>query len=171
MTKNKSKRTAPIAKSGYRRTSTGNSTTPKMTKGTVSFIEKLAEKDSKRKKKKEAKKTEAGNARRLAKYGLIDKDKVKAARKSPSKYKKKNKKKKGSSSTPRPLPHTLTHPPLAQTHPAIRTTPRAMSRRGNRETRSPAKTTSAINPQPKLRAKLRKKIRYRSSHNPWRTPS
>ena len=95
MTKNKSKKTAP--KSDYRRTSTsGNSTTPKMTKGTVSFIEKLAEKDSKRKKKKESKKIEDGIVRRLAKHGLVDKDKVRAARKSSSKHKKK-KKKKGSS--------------------------------------------------------------------------
>ena len=77
MTKSKSKKTAP--KSDYRRTSTGNSTTPKMTKDTVSFIEKLAEKDSKRKKKKEAKKTQDGIVRRLAKNGLIDKDKVKSA--------------------------------------------------------------------------------------------
>ena len=53
MNKNKSQKTAP--KTEYRRTSIGNSTTPKMTKGTVSFIEKLPEKDSKRKKKKEAK--------------------------------------------------------------------------------------------------------------------
>ena len=45
-----------------------------MTKDTVSFIEKLTEKDSKRKKKKEAKKTEDGIVRRLAKNGLIDKD-------------------------------------------------------------------------------------------------
>ena len=96
MTKTKSKKTAP--KSDFRRTPTsGNSTTPKMTKDTVSFIEKLAEKDSKRKKRKEAKKTEDGIVRRLAKHGLVDKDKVKAARKSSSTHKKK--KKKGSSSS------------------------------------------------------------------------
>ena len=89
MTKNKSKKTAP--KSDYCRTSIGNSTTPKVTKDTVSFIEKPAEKDSKRKKKKESKKTEDGIVRRLAKNGLIDKDKVKAARKSSSKHKKKKK--------------------------------------------------------------------------------
>ena len=82
MTKHKSKKTAP--KSDYRRTSTGNSTTPTMTKDTVRFIEKLAEKDSKRKKRKEAKKTEDGIVRHLGKNGLIDKDKVKAARKSSS---------------------------------------------------------------------------------------
>ena len=50
-----------------------------MTKETASFIEKLAEKDSKRKKKTEAKNTEDGVVRRFAKNGLIDKDKVKAA--------------------------------------------------------------------------------------------
>ena len=92
--KNKSKKSAP--KSDYRRTSIGNSTTPKMTKDTTSFIEKLAEKDSKRTKKKETKKKEDGIVRRLAKNGRIDKDKVKAARKSSTK---KKKKKKGSSSS------------------------------------------------------------------------
>ena len=60
-----------------------------MTKDTVSFIEKLAEQDSKRKKKQDAKKTEDGIVRRLAKNGLIDKDTVKAAKKSTSKKKKK----------------------------------------------------------------------------------
>ena len=58
MTENKSKKTAP--KSDYRRTPIGNSTTPKMTKGTVSFIEKLPEKDSKRKTKKQKAVTHAG---------------------------------------------------------------------------------------------------------------
>ena len=53
------------------RTSIGNSTTPRLTKEMASFIEKLAEKDSKRKKKKEHKKTEDGIVRRLAKQGLI----------------------------------------------------------------------------------------------------
>ena len=48
-----------------------------MTKETASFIEKLAEKDSKRKKTKDAKKPEDGIVRRLAKNSLIDKDKVK----------------------------------------------------------------------------------------------
>ena len=52
-----------------------------MTNEMVSFIEKLAEKDSKRKKKKDTKKTEDGIVRPLAKNGLIDKDKVKAATK------------------------------------------------------------------------------------------
>ena len=69
MTKNKSKKSAP--KSDHRRTSIGNSITPKMTKETASFIEKLAKKDSKRKKKKGAKKTEDGIVRSLAKNGLI----------------------------------------------------------------------------------------------------
>ena len=41
----------------HRRTSTGNPSTPRMTKETASFTEKLAEKDSKRKKKKETNKT------------------------------------------------------------------------------------------------------------------
>ena len=45
-----------------------------MTNEAVSFIEKLAEKDSKRKKKKDAKKSEDGIVRHLAKNGLIDKD-------------------------------------------------------------------------------------------------
>ena len=41
MTKNKSKKSAP--RSDYRRTSTGNAATPKVTKETAaSFIEKLA---------------------------------------------------------------------------------------------------------------------------------
>ena len=98
MTKNKSKKTAH--KSDYRRTSTsGNSTTSEMTKDTASFIEKLAEKDSKRKKKKEAKKTEDGIVRRLAKHGRIDKDKVKAAQKSSSKAQERKKKKEGLSSS------------------------------------------------------------------------
>ena len=70
MTKNKSKKTAP--KSDYRRTSTGNSTTPIMTTETASFIESLAGKDSKRKKKNDAKESEDGIVRRLAKNGLID---------------------------------------------------------------------------------------------------
>ena len=69
MTKTKSKTSTP--KSDYRRTLIVNFTTPKMTKGTVSFIEKLAEKDSKRKNKNVAKKTEDGIVRRLAKNGLI----------------------------------------------------------------------------------------------------
>ena len=77
----------------------GNSTTPnlKMTKETATFIVRLAEKDSKRKKKKDAKKPKDGVVRRIAKNGLVDKDKVKAAKTSPSK--KKKKKKKGSSSS------------------------------------------------------------------------
>ena len=50
-----------------------------MTKEAASFIEKLAEKDSKRRKKKELKKTEDGIVPRLAKQGLIDKAKLKQA--------------------------------------------------------------------------------------------
>ena len=93
MTKHKrSKKSVP--KSKYQRTSIGNSTTPKITKETVIFSEKLAEKDSKQKKKKDAKNTEDGIVRRLAKNGLIDKAKVKAAEN--SSYKK-TKKKKGPS--------------------------------------------------------------------------
>ena len=63
MNKTKNKKSAP--RSDYRRTSigTGNSTTPKMAKETASFIEKLAEKDSEQKKKKDAKKTEDGMIR------------------------------------------------------------------------------------------------------------
>ena len=89
MAKNKSKKTAP--KSDYRRTSIANSTAPEMPKDMVSFIEKLAEKTSKRKKKKEAKKTEDNIIpfiRRLAKNGLNDEDKVKAAQQTPSTKKK-----------------------------------------------------------------------------------
>ena len=82
----KSKNSTP--RSDYRRTSTGNATTRKVTKGMVSFIEKLAEKDSNQTKKKDTK--------NLATDGLIDKDKVKAANTSSSK---KNKNKKGSSSS------------------------------------------------------------------------
>ena len=78
MTKNKSKERTP--RSDYRCTSTGNATTSKMTKETVSFIEKLAEKDSTRKKVKVANKTEDGIVRRLAKNSPIDNDKVKAAK-------------------------------------------------------------------------------------------
>ena len=71
-----------------------------MTKETASFIEKLAEKDSKRKKKNEHNKPEDGIVRRLAKQGLIDNAKAKAPRKSSSKKKKKKKKKgRGSSSS------------------------------------------------------------------------
>ena len=40
----------------------------------------LIEKDSKRRKKKEHKKTEDGIVRRLAKHGLMDKTKAKAVR-------------------------------------------------------------------------------------------
>ena len=87
MTKTKGKKGA--SKPDGRRTSIWNSTTPRMTKETASFIEKLHEKDSKRKKNKEHKKTEDGSVRRLAKQGLIDKAKAKAARKSSSKKKKK----------------------------------------------------------------------------------
>ena len=97
MTKSKSKKTAP--KSDYRHTSIVNSRSLKMTTDTVSFIDKLAEKDSKRKKKKEATKTEDnGIVRRLAKNSLIDKDKVKATQKLSSKNNK-TKKKKGLSSS------------------------------------------------------------------------
>ena len=70
MTTNKSKKSAP--RTEYRRTSTGNSRTPKLTTETASFIEKLAGKDSKRKKKNDAKESEDGIVRRLAKNGLID---------------------------------------------------------------------------------------------------
>ena len=97
MTKNKSKKSAP--KSEYRRASIGNSTTPKMAKETVSLIEELAEKDSKRKKKKDARKTEDGIVRRLAKNGLIDKDKAKQSSHKKNSSQKKKKKKKGSSSS------------------------------------------------------------------------
>ena len=166
MTKNKSKKSAP--KSGYLRTSIANSTALKMNKDTASFIGKLAEKDSKRKKKKEAlaKKTEDGIVRRLAKNGLIaiDKDKVKAARKSSSKIKKK---KKGAFSSSSAYSDSSS---LVLTPPATRTAPRAMARRRNRRKRSLAETTATINPRPKLRAKLKKKIRYRSLHNPWKKP-
>ena len=64
----------------------------------MTFIKKLAEKDSTRKKKKDTKKTEDGIVRRLAKNGLIDRVTVKAAKKSSSK------KKKGSSSSS--FPHS-----------------------------------------------------------------
>ena len=67
-----------------------------MTKETASFIEKLAEK---RKKNEDAKKPEDGIVPRLAKNGLIDKDKVKAAGKSSSKKKKKTKGSPSSSSS------------------------------------------------------------------------
>ena len=55
-----------------------------MTKETASFIEKLAERGSKRTQKKELGKTEGGIVHRLAKQGLIDKAKAKAARESTS---------------------------------------------------------------------------------------
>ena len=58
------------SKSDSRHTLIVNLTTPRMTKETASFIEKLAEKDSKRTKKKEPKTTEGGIVRRLAKQGL-----------------------------------------------------------------------------------------------------
>ena len=73
----------------------GNATTPKITKGTASFIGKraISEEDSKRKKKKDAKKIGDGIVRRLAifwcKNGLIDKGKVKAAAEPSSTKKKK----------------------------------------------------------------------------------
>ena len=136
-----------------------------MTKETASFIEKLAEKYLKRKKKNGAKKVEDGIVRRLAKNGLIDKDnyKVKAAGKNPRRRKRRRRR-------ARPLHHplTLTHSLLAQTPPATPTTPRAMARRINRRKRSLEKTTTTINLRPTLRAKLGKKIRYRSLHNQWR---
>ena len=54
-----------------------------MTKDAASFLEKMAGKDSKRKKKKDTKTTEAGVARRLAKQGRFENAKAnsKAARK------------------------------------------------------------------------------------------
>ena len=64
----------------------------KITKEVASFIDKLTEKDSTRNKKKESRKTEDGIVRRLAKNGLIDKNKVKAARTSSTKTNKKTKK-------------------------------------------------------------------------------
>ena len=70
MPKTKGKKDAP--KPDHRRASIENSTTLRMAKNTVSFIEELAKNDSKRKKKTETKKTEDGIVRRLAKQGLID---------------------------------------------------------------------------------------------------
>ena len=66
----KTKGNQDTSKPDHRRTSIGNSTTPRMTKAMVSFIEKLAEKDFTRKKKTKTKKTdplEDGIVRRLAK--------------------------------------------------------------------------------------------------------
>ena len=98
-----------------RNKNTGNSTTPKpyasqgsntskggvLSKESASYIEKMVGRETKRKKKKEQKKTEDGIVKRLAKNGLIDKDKVGSLlKKKPSTKKKKNKKKKGSSSSP-----------------------------------------------------------------------
>ena len=107
MPKTKGKKDAP--KPDHRRASIENSTTLRMAKDTVSFIEELAKNDSKRKKKKETKKTEDGIVRRLAKQGLIDINLIRpkavqseGARKSTSKKKKEKKKKmkgRGSSSS------------------------------------------------------------------------
>ena len=47
-----------------------------LSKESASYIEKMVGQGRKRKKKKEQKKTEDGIVRRLAKNGLIDKDKV-----------------------------------------------------------------------------------------------
>ena len=95
MTKTTGKKDA--SKPDHRRTPIGKSATPRMIKEAVSFIEKLADKDSKRKEKKSNKKTEDGVVRRLAKQGLMDKTKAKAARKSTAT--KKNKKKGGDDDT------------------------------------------------------------------------
>ena len=95
-----------------RNKNTGNSTTPKpyasrgsntskggvLSKESASYIEKMVGRETKRKKKKEQKKTEDGIVKRLAKNGLIDKDKVGSLLKKKSSTKKK-KKKKGSSSS------------------------------------------------------------------------
>ena len=76
-----------------RNKNTGNSTTPKpyasrgsntskggvLSKESASYIEKMVGRETKRKKKKEQKKTEDGIVKRLAKNGLIDKDKVQRA--------------------------------------------------------------------------------------------
>ena len=85
----------------------GNSTTPKpyasrgtnvskggvLSKESASYIEKMVGRETKRKKKKEQKKTEDGIVKRLAKNGLIDKDKVGSLIKKNSSKKKKKKKK------------------------------------------------------------------------------
>ena len=92
----------------------GKSTTPKpyasrgsttskggvLSKESASYIEKMVGRETKRKKKKEQKKTEDGIVERLARNGLIDKDKVGSLlKKKSSTKKKKNKKKNGSSSS------------------------------------------------------------------------
>ena len=163
MTKNKSKKTAP--KSDYRRSSTGgNSTTLKMTKDTVSFIEELAEKDTKQKKKKEAKKTEDSIVRHLAKNGLIVKDKVKAARKSSSKHKTK-KKKEGSSSS------SSSYSDSSSSSGNSSSDSDDSSSDGKKKKSRKKKSRKDDNDdKPPARAKQRNKIKYRSLHNPWRTP-
>ena len=91
----------------------GNSTTPRpyasrgttvskggvLSKESASYIEKMVGRETKRKKKKEQKKTEDGIVKRLAKNGLIDKHKVGSLVKKKSSKKKKNKKKGSSSSS------------------------------------------------------------------------
>ena len=91
-----------------RNKSYGNSTPPKsyasrgtnvskggvLSKDPAFYIEKMVGRETKRKKKKEQKKTEDGIVKRLAKNGLIDKDNVGDIIK-----KKSSKKKKGSSSS------------------------------------------------------------------------
>ena len=92
-----------------RNKSQGNSTAPKpyasrgnnvsksgvLSKESTSYIKKMVGRETKWKKKKEQKKTEDGMVRRLAKNGLIDKDKVSDVIKKRSS----KKKKKGSSSS------------------------------------------------------------------------
>ena len=96
-----------------RNKSQGNSNTPKpyttrgnnvskggvLSKGSASYIETMVIRETKRKKKKEQKKTEDGIVRRLTKNDLIDKDKVGNVIKNSSKTKKKNNKKGSSSSS------------------------------------------------------------------------
>ena len=91
---------------------TGNPTTPKpyasrganvakggvLSKESTAYIETMVGKETKRKKEKEQKKTENDIVKRLAKNGLIDKDKASGITKTKS-SKKKKKKKKGPSSS------------------------------------------------------------------------
>ena len=152
--------------------SLGNSTAPRMTKETVSFIGKLAEKDSKRKKKKETKKPEDGIVRCLAKQGLVDKTKAKAARKSTSKKKKKKKKGCGSSSSSSSYSDSSSSSRSNSSSDSDDSSSdyRATTGRGSRRIRSPKRATTTIHLLPKLRAKQEKKRRYRSSLNLSKMP-
>ena len=157
---------------------TGNSTTPKpyasqgsniakggvLSKKSTAYIENMVGKQTKRKKKKEQKKTENDIVKRLAKNGLIDKDKASGIVKKKS-SKKKKKKKKGSSSFS--SYDSSSHSSIPR---ATLVVPHATIRRRSprRRQRNPPLT---ISPLPQLRANREKRRKFRNSRTVWMNPT